>query len=224
MMPLRIGHIGCGRISDIYLENCARFDEIELLACASLDIAESQAKADQHGIPKACSVEGILDDLNIDAVLNLTIPTVHAEIGLRVLAAGKHVYAERPFATELADGKKLLSLARKNGLTINNAPDTFLGGRWQTVRKMLDQCVIGQPTGVAAAMSGAFIVGANRHSVERGWFAGGSWIYAPGGPLISETSDDCSVVTTEVNLIDAQNAQSEYPMTMFETYASEIEA
>jgi len=52
-----------------------------------------------------------------------------------------------------------LALGRKKGLLIGNAPDTFLGGRWQTVRKLLDRGVIGQPTGVAAFVP--------THGVER---------------------------------------------------------
>jgi len=44
-MTFRVGLIGCGRISNIYLKNCTRFDGLEITACASLDIDESRAKA-----------------------------------------------------------------------------------------------------------------------------------------------------------------------------------
>lgn len=40
MKPLRVGLIGCDRISDIYLQNCARFDAIDVVACASLDLRQ----------------------------------------------------------------------------------------------------------------------------------------------------------------------------------------
>jgi len=48
MTLLRVGLIGCGRISDIYLKNCATFDGLEITACASLDIEESRAKVLQQ--------------------------------------------------------------------------------------------------------------------------------------------------------------------------------
>jgi len=159
MDKLRVGVIGCGRISDIYFKTCSRFEILHLGACASLDIEESRAKAAQYGIPKACTPEEIFADPEIDAVLNLTIPAAHAEISLSALEAGKHVYTEKPFVTDLEDGKGVLALARTKGLTVGNAPDTFLGGRWQTVRKLLDQGAIGQPTGVSAF--------APTHGVER---------------------------------------------------------
>ena len=44
MLPFRIGVIGCGKISDVYIQNCQRFDGLEIVACASLDIGESLAK------------------------------------------------------------------------------------------------------------------------------------------------------------------------------------
>ncbi len=44
-MTFRVGLIGCGRISDISLQNCARFNAIDVVACSSLDRGEAQAKA-----------------------------------------------------------------------------------------------------------------------------------------------------------------------------------
>lgn len=74
MKTFKIGLIGCGRISDVYLRTCQKFDELEVVACASLDAAESEAKAKQYGIPKACAPAEIFADPDIDCVLNLTIP------------------------------------------------------------------------------------------------------------------------------------------------------
>ena len=79
-MSFNIGLIGCGRISDIYLQNCARFDALDVIACASLDRDEAAAKAAQHGIPVACTPQEIFENPDVDAVLNLTIPAAHADI------------------------------------------------------------------------------------------------------------------------------------------------
>lgn len=175
-MSFKVGLIGCGRISDIYLRNCKSFHEIEIVACASLDIDESRAKAEQHGIPAACLPDDIYSDPSIDAVLNLTIPAAHAEISRKALQAGKHVYSEKPFVTDLADGRDLLALAAKKGLIAGNAPDTFLGGRWQTVRKLIDQGVIGAPTGVSAFVP---THGTERHNPNPDFY-----YQAGGGPLL----------------------------------------
>lgn len=172
----RVGLIGCGRISDIYLKTLEKSDEVEVVACASLDLGESQAKAAQYGIGKACLPDEIFADPEIDCVLNLTIPSAHAEISLKALEAGKHVYSEKPFATNLIDCGKILDLAEQKGLLVGNAPDTFLGGRWQTVRATLDAGTIGRPTGVFAHVG---THGTERHHPNPDFY------YAKGGgPLL----------------------------------------
>ena len=175
-MTFRVGLVGCGRISDIYIENCARFEGLDIVACASLDMEESQAKAVRHHIPRACRVEDILSDPDIDCVLNLTIPAAHADIALRAVQAGKHVYSEKPLVTDINDGKRLLAAARQAGVLVGNAPDTFLGGRWQTVRRLIDEGVIGRPTGVGAYVG---THGTERHNPNPDFY-----YQVGGGPLL----------------------------------------
>ena len=47
-------------------------------------------------MPKACSVEELLQDPKIEIVLNLTTPKAHYEVSKAALEAGKHVYVEKP--------------------------------------------------------------------------------------------------------------------------------
>ena len=176
MKTLRVGLIGCGVISDIYLQTCQKFEILDVVACASLDPEESRAKAEKYNIPKACSADEIIQDPDIDCVLNLTIPAAHAEISLAALEAGKHVYSEKPFTTGIEDGKKIIALAKSRGLYVGNAPDTFLGGRWQTCRRLIEEGVIGKPTGVSAFVG--------THGVER-HHPNPDFYYKPGGgPLL----------------------------------------
>lgn len=172
----RVGLIGCGRISDIYLETLASFPETDVVACASLDLEESRAKAGQFGIPRAVTVDEIIADPEIDCILNLTIPAAHAEITRRGLMAGKHVYSEKPFVTDLNEGQALLALADERGLKLGNAPDTFLGGRWQTVRRLIDEGAIGRPTGVFAHVG--------THGTERHHPNPDFYYQRGGGPLL----------------------------------------
>lgn len=168
----RVGLIGTGRISDIYLKTLAGYDSVDIAACGSIDLSQSRAKAAQYGVPRVCAPDEIIADPEIDAILNLTIPAAHAGVSLSALAAGKHVYSEKPMASDLADARRVLDLAAQKGLTVGNAPDTFLGGRWQTVRKLLDTGVIGRSTG-AAAFVGTH--GTERHNPNPDFY------YQPGG-------------------------------------------
>jgi predicted dehydrogenase len=150
MKPVRTGLIGCGMISDIYLKNCCEvFNITEMSACADLDIARANQQAEKYNLTP-CSVEDLLADNSIEAVINLTVPTAHAEISKKILLAGKHAYSEKPLAVELRDGEELLHLAKESGLRIGAAPDTFLGGGIQTAKKLIDDGWIGKPTAVTA--------------------------------------------------------------------------
>jgi predicted dehydrogenase len=173
---LNVGLIGTGRISDIYLKTCSSFSELNIKVCGSLDLHQSSEKASRYGISEIASPDEIIADESIDCILNLTLPAVHAEINLAALVAGKHVYSEKPFATRLEDGRQILDMAAARGLTVGNAPDTFLGGRWQTARKILDSGVIGTPIGCMAHVG---THGVERHNPNPDFY------YLPGGgPLL----------------------------------------
>ncbi len=79
------------------------------------------------GIPRACSVEELLADGDIDLVLNLTTPQAHAPVNLAILEADKHLYVEKPFALSRQDAEAVLVKAAEKKLLTSSAPDTFLG-------------------------------------------------------------------------------------------------
>jgi len=152
MNPVPVGLIGCGNISDIYFEAGGKFESIEIVACADLVKARAEAKAKQHGIPKACTVKQLLADKSIAIVVNLTIPAAHAEVAMDALQAGKHVYGEKPLALQREEGKAILALAKERKLRVGCAPDTVLGAGIQTARKLIDDGWIGEPVSATAFM------------------------------------------------------------------------
>ncbi len=151
---VKVGVIGCGKISDVYLENCRASPEVEVVACADLDEERARAKAAEHGVPEAPSVADLLADLGIDVVLNLTVPQAHATVTLAALREGKSVHTEKPLAIELGDAKRTLDEAHERDLRLGCAPDTFLGGGLQTCRKLIDDGAIGEPVAATALMLG----------------------------------------------------------------------
>ncbi len=150
--PLRVGLVGCGNISDIYITNARRLGGYTVEACCDIDAERARAKAAQHGIARACAFEAILEDPTIDLVLNLTPPSAHAPIGLAAASAGKHVYNEKPLAIDLADARRILETARGHGRLVGCAPDTFLGAGYQTCASLLANGVIGSPVGAVGFM------------------------------------------------------------------------
>ena len=145
------------------------------MACSDLVLERAQEQAEAYGVPKACSPEELLADEEVEIVLNLTVPVVHAEVSMRALEAGKHVYTEKPLAVSLEDGWRMLEVATERDLLIGCAPDTFLGGGLQTCRQVLDEGIIGEPVAVSALML--------THGPED-WHPNPDFYYQPGaGPM-----------------------------------------
>ncbi len=151
---VKVGIIGCGNISSIYMKNCKKYNNLDLIACADMDVQRAQAKAIEHNISKAYTVDEILADPEIQIIINLTIPAAHGEICLRALEAGKHVYVEKPLAVTRKEGIRVLELARSKNLLVASAPETFMGGGIQTCRKIIDEGQIGRPIAATAFMMG----------------------------------------------------------------------
>ena len=151
---LRVGVIGCGAISDIYLKNMINeFDNLEVTACAARHLESAQKKAQQYGI-RGCTVDELLADETIDMAVVLTPAPTHYELIKKALEAGKHVYTEKTVTISPETAKELLELADAKGLYLGSAPDTFMGASWQTARKLIDEGKLGEIT--------SFQISANR--------------------------------------------------------------
>ena len=148
-----IGVIGAGNISTSYLTRAAHFKGIEMRAIADLNMETAQAQADRFNI-RAETVDAVLAAEDIDIVVNLTVPKVHAQVTANILRAGKHAYSEKPLCLSMEEGRMLADLSAETSLRIGCAPDTFLGGSHQEVRKLVDEGAIGRVThGTAHVMS-----------------------------------------------------------------------
>ena len=151
VQPARVGLIGCGNVSQHYVAGCASLAAVDLVACTDADPARAAALAATAGL-RALALDDLLGDPSIDVVVNLTPPVRHTEVSLAAIAAGKHVYSEKPLATTLADARAIVDAAAARGVRLGCAPDTFLGGGLQTARAVLDAGSIGEPLGAHAAV------------------------------------------------------------------------
>ncbi|HZP21506.1 MAG TPA: Gfo/Idh/MocA family oxidoreductase [Bauldia sp.] len=184
-----IGIIGCGNISSQYLRAAGSFPILEIKAIADINMEVAKARGAEFGVPVK-TVADLLADETIEIVVNLTVPLAHVEVGLQVIAAGKHVHSEKPLGVTVAEARKLIDAARARNLRIGCAPDTFLGGAHQTCRKLLDEGAIGQP------IAGTAVYGTAGH--ER-WHPSPEFYYLPGGGPVLDMGP--YYVTALVNLL-----------------------
>ncbi|MET0303001.1 MAG: Gfo/Idh/MocA family oxidoreductase, partial [Microbacteriaceae bacterium] len=152
--PVGVGIIGAGVISRQYLDNLTAFADVEVRFIADLDLSRAEAQAAAYGVEGHGSVDELLARDDIEIVVNLTIPAVHVEVGLQILAAGKNVWSEKPIALDRESGRQLLDDAAERGLRVACAPDTFLGAGLQTAFRSIAAGDVGTPlTALALAQS-----------------------------------------------------------------------
>ncbi len=171
---LKVGMVGVGNISGIYLKNLTEtFKEVELVALCDLIKERALEAQEKYNIPKVYdTMEELFADDDIDIVLNLTRPYQHYNVSKAALLAGKHVYSEKPLGITFEEGSRLVELANSKGLFIGGAPDTFLGAGIQTARKLIDEGAIGNIVGARLCMA--------IHGMET-WHPDPDFFYQPGG-------------------------------------------
>ena len=148
--PVGVAVVGCGNISDQYLANLVRFPDVTVLACADLDLKRAAAQAAKYGVPHSGDLAAVLAMPEVELVVNLTIPAVHASVALQAIRAGKHVYGEKPFALSVQEAQAVTAAANECGVQLGNAPDTFLGAGLQTARRLIEEGRIGTPISAKA--------------------------------------------------------------------------
>jgi predicted dehydrogenase len=147
-----VGVIGCGNISNEYLTTMAGFPDLQVVGLADLDRSRAVAQAAKYSIGFGGDTADLLARDDVELVVNLTIPAVHAEVGRLAIAAGKHVWTEKPIATDRVSGRALLDAAGAAGLVVGCAPDTVLGPGIQTARRLVERGDIGKPLVALALM------------------------------------------------------------------------
>jgi len=152
LKPVKVGIIGCGNISSAYIKGMQRFPILQIIRTADLVQERAKAQAEAFGIPKFGTTEELLADKDIELVVNLTVPKAHADINKKILAAGKHLHVEKPWAISLKDGKEVVKTAKTKKLLCGCAPDTFMGGGLQSTRYYIEKGFIGKPVSATAFM------------------------------------------------------------------------
>ena len=150
--PVGVGFIGTGMISDTYLENLTSFPDVRVVILGDLDQQRAQAQAEKYDVPQWGSSDDVLTHPDVEIIVNLTIPAAHAEVASQAIAAGKHVWSEKPISVDRASGRALLEQAESAGLLVGVAPDTVLGPGVQTARRAIANGDIGVPLSAQTVM------------------------------------------------------------------------
>lgn len=178
----KVGVVGCGDVAQqVYLPGISelhRQGRLELVAVADPVDGRASNLADSYDVPLATTDHNELLQSDVDLVVNLTPMQVHSQIILDSIAAGKHVYSEKPIATTLADADAIIQAAATAGLAVGVAPALLAHPDVQRALRWVHTGVIGK---VCFARARAGHPGPDRLA---DFLTNPAWFYkAGGGPL-----------------------------------------
>jgi predicted dehydrogenase len=148
-----LGIIGCGDVAlRSYGPALARLSEqAATVAVYDPDPSRAAALADDfaaRGAPRprvVASLPELLADPAVTAVFDLAPPPFHHEINMAVLAAGKHLFSEKPLAANLDDARAQLALAREQDVLFLGAPAVMATPRFRWLKDQLASGWLGRP-------------------------------------------------------------------------------
>jgi predicted dehydrogenase len=149
----RVGIIGCGNIAPAYVRTLKELGWIQIVGFADGMPGRAEQFATAHG-GLAMSLDEMLADDSIEAVVNLTPAHAHASVTCQALNANKSVFSEKPLGINLEEGRSLVELAASKGVRLGCAPDTVLGAGIQAARAAIDSGAIGEPIGASGFFLG----------------------------------------------------------------------
>lgn len=118
MSSLKVGLIGCGQVAQsVYLKLLTHLPNVELIALAEPDCGRREEAS--RRAPRAITFDNYQDLLEIrdvEAVVICLPNLLHADATVAALQKGKHVYLEKPFATNLSEGRRILAAWQRAGV------------------------------------------------------------------------------------------------------------
>ena len=153
----RIGIVGTGFVADLYMRSLKTFPHIEIAGAFDIDKTRLAAFCTFWGVRPTGSLDELVQLPGVELVLNLTNPDAHFAVSQACLQAGRHVYSEKPLATDLDDAKALFDLAQASGLMIASAPCSLLGEAAQTLWACVRRQDAGKPLLVYAELDDDYI-------------------------------------------------------------------
>jgi len=154
---LRVAVVGCGNISGAYGETIGAYPSVRIAGATDVDRSLSAAFVERFGGVDYPSLDELLGDPDVDAIVNLTVPAAHADVTTAALRAGKHVHSEKPLAGSYPAARSLVDLAADRGLLLSCAPITFMGEAQETMWRLVEAGAIGRVRVAYAEANGSRI-------------------------------------------------------------------
>ena len=114
--PLRLGILGAARITELAVVRPAQITGAKLVAVAARDRSRAVAFAEAHGVERVHGTYlDVIDDPEVEVVYNPLANSLHGPWNLAALGAGKHVFTEKPSASNAAEAETVAAAVCRSG-------------------------------------------------------------------------------------------------------------
>ncbi|HUF16006.1 MAG TPA: Gfo/Idh/MocA family oxidoreductase [Acidimicrobiia bacterium] len=142
MVPLRVGSIGLGWWGGT-LADKAETAGIEIVSCFARTEETRDEFAEKHGCRTAGSLDELLSDPEVEAVIVATPHSTHADLVVEASAAGKHVFVDKPFTLDVAEAKRAIAAAETAGVVLQVGHNRRRQPANRRLREMVDNGDLG---------------------------------------------------------------------------------
>jgi myo-inositol 2-dehydrogenase/D-chiro-inositol 1-dehydrogenase len=152
---LNVGLVGCGFIAQaVHLPALSRLPGVRVAALAEPEARRLEQARRLAPEAAACAdYRELLQRHDVQAVVVSLPPTLQAEAGIATLAAGKHLYLEKPMATELAAADRLLAAWRRSDLQVMIGFNYRFHPLHVDVRREIEHGRVGEPIAARSIFS-----------------------------------------------------------------------
>lgn len=144
MEAIGIALVGAGSFGEFCLRAFDAMPEIRIQAVCDVDAARAEAMTHQYHAQAYTDLAALLHDPSVQIVALNTPPHLHAEQGLAVLKAGKHLFCEKPLALTCADAEALMETAATNHVLLTVDYVMRYNPFWQAAADLSHSGILGQ--------------------------------------------------------------------------------
>jgi predicted dehydrogenase len=112
---VRAASVGLGWWGGVLAEAAARSGAVEVVRCFARTPEAREGFAAKHGCAPAASLDEVLEDPEVEALMVATPHSTHLEMVQAATDAGKHVFVEKPLALTVAEAKACVTAAERSG-------------------------------------------------------------------------------------------------------------
>jgi predicted dehydrogenase len=154
----RVGVVGLGKMGLSHQALLNALPDVVLAAVCDSSNYVLGVLNKYTGVATFTNFDTMLAEANLDAVVIATPSSLHASMVRSAIKAGVHVFCEKPFVLDAAEGEELTSLAEAAGLVTQVGYHNRFVGAFGEVKTLLDQHAIGEVTHILAEAYGPVVL------------------------------------------------------------------